>query len=203
MLELDNFGVIDYCGRFDDKQKILDYAEHITYFCNQKEIDTLSTTYDCFVKNHRLTKRTDFDPVSSRKDFECLQGSQWHTDQQCFFNVVRETYNAEPFIQITEKTLKSFLHQVAVIPLGFEAVERLESLGFWFPHDIMDYRYQSVKIFSTRIDHMLESLLKVTQKYTLEQLSRYYQAHLDQFNHNANLVEKILNHPGTYQEIQT
>jgi hypothetical protein len=197
MLELRDYGVVEYLGELYDKQKILDYIENITYFKNQKEIDKVTALYDQYVINHRLLpQQLQFDITSNpTKNEPFFSGHQLTVDNHCFANVVRETMNFEPYNTVTEKTLRSFLHHLAVIPTGYQAVADLEVQGFWFPHDVIDYGYQNQPDHSCRMTLIINAIQRMIDKFSINDLNQYYQENLKHFHHNTKLVYDIVQDP--------
>lgn len=204
LLEFREYGIVEYIGDMLSKQDILNYAENITYFKNQKEIDTLSKIYDRFVIDNRIEKQQlQFDieylPVKNEHFFS---GYQYCVDSHCFANVTRETINFHPYTTVTEKTLRSFLHHLAVIPTSYRSVDDLEAQGFWFPHDIIDYNYQYELDHGFRMDKLIQSLRKMINKFSIDDLKHYYQENLNYFHHNAKLVYDIIQDPFiTYRKL--
>lgn len=197
LLELRDHGVVDYIGTVSDKQTILNYVEEITYFKNQTEINAISNMYDRYIVNNRLIKQElKFDisymPVKNDPFFS---GYQYDVDNHCFASVVRETINFHPYSTVTEKTLKAFLHHLAVIPITYRAVDDLEAQGFWFPHDVIDYSYQSQSDSGRRINMMIDAIKQMIKKFSTDDLNRYYQENLNHFHHNTKLVYDIVQEP--------
>lgn len=197
MLEFNDVAEIDFASLIPPKQEILAYAEHILYYSNQTQIDQLITTYDRYVDNGTLRSAPT---LPGGKKFEKLkfEGFQWETDRHCWASVIRETINDDCYSCVTEKTLRCFLHHVVAIPVGFKAVAQLEKLGFWFPHEIIDYSYQDQKIFSTRIGDVVDQLNRLKIKYSFAQLQDFYLDNLQNFQHNAELVYKYIDKQESY-----
>jgi hypothetical protein len=190
ILEFKNSASIDFFAKFSSKQEILDYAEHINYYKNQKEIDYISYAYDtyvqdCYLNYNQSLVRTKNEPI----DFKSLQ---WTIDKICWASIVRETVNGDKFASLTEKTLRAYLHHNVVIPTGFNAVTDLEDLGFWFPHDIVDYSYQSEPLYANRINQMIQMLTHLNNTYSFDQLHNYYIDNLQKFQHNAILIQNYI-----------
>ena len=189
ILEFADVAEIDYLGKFPPKQSILDYVESIFFFKNQKEIDNLTLVYDKHVR-HDMTLHTAsrFNHLKIHDEGINWNARQWEIDRHCWASVVRETSNDDFYTCVTEKTLRAFLHHVAVIPVGFRAVRELEKLGFWFPHDVVDYSYQDLKLFSDRVNGMIDSIRILSANWSFDQLNDFYLKHIDKFQHNAKLV---------------
>lgn len=190
MLEFADTAEIDYLAKFSDKENILAYTENITYFKNQPEIDYISEMYDRYVgPDGKLSLPKKFDGVSTQYEKIDYSGTQWKTDKHCFASIVRETNNSTlHYSCLTEKTLRVFLHHSVVIPLGFDAVVELENLGFWMPHDIIDYSYQNEPMFIDRVNGAVSVMRNLLEEHTFSQLQQYYIDNIDRFQYNAELV---------------
>jgi len=198
-LELNEHGIIGYLGNFLSKQQLLKYAENITYYKNQKEVKNIECLYDQFVDDKKLIKGnktidTDHLPIKNEKFFT---GYQYFCDNLCFISVVRETYNDQPFITVTEKTLRAFLHHLVVMPTGYQSVQLLEAQGFWFPHDLLNYDYQYEKNYAQRISKLIQSLHHVIKNFSIADLQNYYYKNLQKFHNNLCLVYDIVQNPST------
>jgi hypothetical protein len=192
-LELNEHGIIGYLGNFLSKQQLLKYAENITYYKNQKEVKNIECLYDQFVDDKKLIKGnktidTDHLPIKNEKFFT---GYQYFCDNLCFISVVRETYNDQPFITVTEKTLRAFLHHLVVMPTGYQSVQLLEAQGFWFPHDLLNYDYQYEKNYAQRISKLIQSLHHVIKNFSIADLQNYYYKNLQKIHNNLFLVLQI------------
>jgi hypothetical protein len=195
MLELSDNSIIDFIGVVDNKQQIINYAEHITYYKNQIEIDALSDRYNRYIDSDGKLKNinsisTNSKPTHIPKLFS-FSGFQWEVDSTCFCCVVRETINSDVYSCLTEKTLRAFLNHQTVIPLGYAAVKDLEEAGFWFPHDIIDYSYQFETKFSNRVNGMLNSIQTLLTLYSMQDLQEYFNLNLHNYYHNATVVYQI------------
>jgi hypothetical protein len=194
-LKLTNFfdtAIIEYLGTFNKKQTLLDYAEYIYYYKNQIEIDQLSKSYDKYVLNNFKLSNcpNNFDEYSKTKlRFKInFNGLKWNNDRHCFATVVRETIIDDVFSCLTEKTMQAFLYHNVVIPVAFDSVSQLEKLGFWFPHELIDYSYQKNPIFADRIDQMILMLHNLSTKNSIDALYKFYLANLDKFQYNSSLM---------------
>ena len=190
---------MDYC-LFDSlytlppKQEILNYVESITYFSSQETVDLISLLYDANVNtdgsfkipaNENTQNRTRFEGFNFNNNF------QWSNDSRCFASVIRETKNNALHQTLTEKTLRVFWNHLVAVPLCYNSVENLEAQGFWFPHNLIDYRYQSVKDFNQRVSAAMEQIKKLISDYTIEQLKKYYNDHVEHFFSNAQIIENL------------
>lgn len=180
---------IDFLGTLSPIATILAYAENITYYKNQKDIDELADAYKKFTSNEisLLSQKNSNAQVNEKIDFDSLQ---WHTDRHCWATVIRETLVDNRFSCVTEKTIRAFLYHCVAIPLGYRAVADLEQLGFWFPHDIVDYSYQYEELFSVRVNK-LTNMLDRLALLSMAELQKYYVDNIDKFQYNANLVYKL------------
>ena len=188
---------VDFLGNLSPKQDILSYVENITYYKDQMEIDYISSAYDRLVNSGWLL-RTPNVLEFANEDID-FAGLQWQTDRQCFVSVVRETINSDKFACVTEKTLRAFLHHCVVIPTGFNAVNGLEKLGFWFPHDFIDYSYQSTRLFADRVHGMMAVLDTLAQK-SFDVLQQYYLDNIKKFQYNSELVYDLASKKSTLQK---
>lgn len=197
MLELHKCGFIDFLGDFLPKEKILSYAEHITYYTDQLQITALENLYDQFIVDFKLQNNSLLSVDTNKKiPYEPIYGDfQWNIDRHCFATVIRETLIDQPYACLTEKTLRTFLHHLIAIPTGYQAVADLESLGFWFPHDIMDYSYQTKKLYNERISLMIQAIKNITKKMSIDEFTQYYYKNINKFTVNAQLAHKLLMEP--------
>ena len=193
MLEFADYAEIDFIGRFPDKQHMIDYVENITYFKNQADIDYISSTYDKYIFSGLLENRLTFLGTKTQNESMTFDGLQWEVDRHCWATVVRETIIDDVYPAVTEKTIRAFLHHMAVIPMAFGAVSELEKLGFWFPHDVIDYSYQHEPLFAVRTQKLIDSLKSVLQNYSYAQLEEYYNHQIDRFHHNTELAYQYIN----------
>jgi hypothetical protein len=184
--------VVDYLGTFNSKDKLLGYAESMYYYKNQFEIDQLSESYDKYVSNNfkllnHSTNPNNYtnSPLKCKIDFN---GTKWNIDRQCFATVVRETMIDDVFSCLSEKTMQAFLHHNVVIPVAFDSVSHIEKLGFWLPHELIDYSYQKNTIFVDRIDQMILMLDRLVSKYSMSDLNDFYIANLNKFQYNSKLM---------------
>ena len=190
MLEFADTAEIDYLANFSSKENILAYTENINYFKNQADVDYISDTYDNYVSadGKLLLERKFFGEASQYEKLD-YSGAQWEADRHCFASIVRETNNSTlHYSCLTEKTLRVFMHHSVVIPLGFDAVAEIENIGFWMPHDIIDYSYQSEPLFIDRVEGALNVMRNLMEKYTFSQLQEYHLKNIEKFQYNADLV---------------
>jgi hypothetical protein len=188
-LKFQSIANIDFLADLASLQEILDYTENITYYKNQKEIDQISETYKTLLNNNFSGLRIPESTAVKLEEINFL-GFQWHTDRHCWASVIRETHISEKYSCVTEKTIRTFLHHCVAIPIGFQAVDDLEQLGFWFPHELIDYSYQYEDLFSNRISKLITTLDSLTLIPLIE-LQKNYIDNIDKFQYNANLVYKL------------
>jgi hypothetical protein len=158
-------GHIDYLGGFSsDTEKFDGYLEQITNFCDRNICDQL-------IENRKLLQ------FASRKNIDKMQlvnnvayNSNVHSLSAC--QIIRETMDNQNFSILTEKTLKGFLNLQFIIPLGFQSISHLESLGFLFAHDLIDYSYQDETNFYKRACLVSEQINKLQQRYSLKDLEQ-------------------------------
>ena len=192
LLPLRQHGVVEYIGNDIDAKTILDYAEYVTYYKNQNKIDTIVDHLEhYFSENKLIDQPLSFVAPTAMPYENFFAGHQWAVDRHCFANVVRETINDQPYACVTEKTTRPFLHHQVVIPACYQAVEILENLGFWFPHDLIDYSYQHEKDYGQRIAGLVNVVQNLIQKFSLQDLQHYYQQNQQKFHHNNQLVYEI------------
>jgi hypothetical protein len=204
MVQFAEIAEVDHASSFFSRSEIIDYVEHITYYKNQTEVDCIFDAYNKHVdfKSNKYIGSPTF--YSKAEQQELLAGSQkykvnfsnydWATNKHCLLSVTREAgTDSDKYATVTEKTMKSFLHHLIVMPLGFETVINLEKLNFWFPHELIDYSYQHEPIFFNRVDRLVKELKDIDKKYTLEQLQEFYVDNFDKFCHNAQTVQDLFN----------
>jgi hypothetical protein len=92
------------------------------------------------------------------------------------------------FSILTEKTLKGFLNLQFIIPLGFQSIRHLESLGFLFAHDLIDYSYQDEPNFYKRAQLVSEQVGKLKQRYSLKDLEQIILDRKEILMHNYDYI---------------
>ena len=198
LLELVDESEIDFLGEFPSKSQLLDYVEHITYFKNQKDVDYIGNIYDRYVVDNHLPNQLNFIGTKLQNEQMTFDGLQWEVDRHCWAAIVRETVIDDVYATVTEKTLRAFLHHLVVMPVAYNAVSELEKIGFWFPHDIIDYSYQTEPLFATRIQRLKKSLKEILAVYSYSQLQEFYINNIKKFQHNVELVYHCLNKEESY-----
>lgn len=191
LCELGDHGMIDFMGRFETKQNLIDYTENITYFKNQQEVEIVSSLYDRYVVDMKLQPTFDIKkyPPKFNESID-WNGTQWLLDQQCVFNVSRETNDSECIPDFTEKTLRAFCHFCMVLPVGYNSHACLKKLGFWFPESEIDYDYSQNFDYQERVLMIINNLKKIEKspgKYA--QLVNKYRSQLIQ---NAKLAWNMI-----------
>lgn len=181
--------------KFDSRETTYQTLEYGTYFKNQAFVESLLEQYDQHVSHGELTQNLHSSTIPSKFDEPILTGLQWAVDRQSFATVVRETYPTDCYNCLTEKTLRGFLHYQAVVPTGHLGAERLEKLGFWFPHEIIDYSYQQYPTYLERFEKLASSLQLLINTYSLNDLQEFYHDNYKHFESNANLIYDSLTDP--------
>ena len=200
ILALREVGEIDFMAQISNKSDVLAYAENITYFKKQQDIDEIGQTYDRLTTDKLFV--SDHASHQARKNEQIdFAGLQWTVDRCCWSTVVRETINSDRYACVTEKTLRAFLHHCVVIPVGYRAVEQLEQIGFWFPKDMVDYSYQHLDCFADRVDRLIKSLRMLSQR-TLHDLQTHYLDNQHRFQYNAQLVHDLAMNNKQHLEIE-
>lgn len=191
-----NVSIIDYIGKFANKNELLNYTERISKFCDQDSIDKLACAYDQFVVNNNLvTNFSDILETNPHLPDEPINflGLQWQLDKMCIFNIARETTISDIYTGFSEKTLRSFLHWKMVIPLGYNSVNLIKNLGFWVPEDIFDYSYQFEKDWHLRVLKIKNSLHKIMSQYTVSDMVLYIENNKNNFLNNEHLALNFYN----------
>jgi hypothetical protein len=191
---LDDIGVVDLMTPFSITEfQLTAHAMYLGYFKNCQEEQDMSILYQRYVREENLELDPFLHSVSSINKIKNEKlgphGFQFALDQACLSTVINETDNTQPWTMISEKTLRPFWHHNIVIPNAYQSVQLLESKGFWFPHDIIDYSYQFDVDWLTRINGMLWSLQK-THDQLQGRYTEYFQDNFDRFHHNAQLLQR-------------
>lgn len=157
-------GLVEFRGGYgDDLDNMQTYLERITAYSDP---DTVKQIIEQIIQGSDCIDPVDYQQIYT----EVLE---FHKTTGSAINVIRETYNNSPFTVLTEKTLKCFCRQQIPLPLSYYGVKNLESIGFQFNHDLIDYSYQSEPIFYKRILLARKELRTLINKYTLNQLTEY------------------------------
>lgn len=190
MMPLEEYGVIDLLCDFSiSKQDVEGHAHYLSYFADREE-KVMGELYDRYVESNTLKLqsvlpyRQSAPQAHADEDID-FKGFQWSIDQNCFACITRETIDTQVFASVTEKTMRAFVHHMAVVPMGYRSVDFLEQHGLWFPHDIIDYSYQHERDFLTRLNGVITSITDLCTKYSLEDLQNYYDQNIDKFQKNA------------------
>jgi len=195
VLEFLDHCLFDSLYKLPPKQVLLDYAEQITYFKSQDTIDLISSLYDTKVNSDGEVKIKNINnntAIKKRVQQFCFVDSfTWNNNRCCFASVIRETKNNDLHQAFTEKTMRAFWHHLVAIPLCYNAVSNLEAQGFWFPHDLIDYRYQGVRDFHDRVSMAIQSIKKLIADHSINDLKNYYNNHTEHFYYNAKLIKDL------------
>lgn len=191
---LGEIGVVDLMTPFSvTESQLTAHAMYLGYFKNCQEEQDISALYQKYVYAGNLELDPFLYSVSSISKIKNEKlgphGFQFALDQACLSTVVNETDNTQPWAMVSEKTLRPFWHHNIVIPNAYQSVQLLESKGFWFPHDIIDYSYQEERDWLIRINRMLLSLQR-THDRLQGRYTEYFQDNLDRFQHNARLLQQ-------------
>jgi len=202
MRDLDPVGLTDLLCDFSvSHQQILGHAMYLGYFKDSQEEHKMSDLYERYVQDQKLQinpvvhqMRQQAHTVDPRgiKAADPRFGSdsyQFWFDSHFLCTVTNETDNTQPWAMVSEKTLRPFWHHNIVIPNAYQSVQLLESKGFWFPHDIIDYSYQEERDWLSRINRMSLSLQK-THDRLQGRYTEYFQDNFDRFQHNARLLQQ-------------
>lgn len=176
-----NAGYVDYmCGFSSTTTDFNNYLEQLTMFMDRAAVDKLLSisTNTQFADDQTKTFNENFSNI----------GFQYTIDSQSPCQVIRETVNNIPFSTITEKTLRSFLHQQIPIPLGVRNVESLQGLGFQMDYNIIDYNYQYESNFYKRISRVCDQLKMLKSTCTLDDLADYLNDKRDLIAYNYNYI---------------
>lgn len=176
------FGSIEYMGKFkSDPDQFDAYLEQITNFKNRELADQLLDIY----KNSKLIDHKG----SVRCEGFTYSGTQWEIDSRSLCQILRETATDIPYSIVTEKTFRTFIHFQIPMPLsGINSVENLESLGFKFCHDLIDYSYQYIPNFITRVQGCLSQINTLANNHSLGDLEEYILNNKDIFWHNYDRI---------------
>lgn len=163
MRDLHEIGLVDcLCDRWGPCDEFVNHAMYLGYFMDEQEERDIEALYHRYVSNQKLQLSSELDlfkhKVKVRAEQFHYQGFQFAMDSCCLATVINETDNFSPWIMISEKTVRAFLHHNIVIPNSYRAVEILEDQGFWFPHNVIDYSYQYEKDRLRRWRLMIESI---------------------------------------------
>lgn len=189
--ELEGIGIVDCITDFEfSEQQMINHAMYLGHFKNVKEEEKIFELYQKFVIDNRLRLDTALltVPVGKvRNELFKYKGAQFYIDSMCLATIVNETDNTQPWFMVTEKTLRAFWHHTVVIPVGYNSIHYLEQKGFWFPHDLIDYSYQTETDWLTRINLMIQSV-QHTYHCIHGRYNEYYQDNVKNFRHNAQLI---------------
>lgn len=110
--------------------------------------------------------------------------------QHSFATVARESVMTQPWSCIGEKTLRPFMLGQFVIPTTWDAVSRLEALGFWFDRHWFDFGYEKIQDPLTRTKHLMVSLRELVQR-DLAQCRQHLRDHRARYMANSELARQL------------
>jgi hypothetical protein len=172
-----------------DRQQIVNEAEYLSYF-RGSESDRMVQLCDRYITpDGGVLFENQLRPSQLPQHNESIDyaGYHWQIDRHCFAALVRETNMNQPFACQTEKTMRGFLHHQAVVPITYNGVADLESFGFWFPHDIIDYDYQHESDYLRRLDGAMAAVRDLADRLDMDDLQEYFVDNFSSFRHNATL----------------
>jgi hypothetical protein len=173
-------------GEFVSRQAMADYCESITGFKDFQHVEEINAIYDSVIKNGKY--QTNFSKRSYVYQYDLSVNlgdtTAWRINQNCWFNIIRETMDDHCFAMATEKTLRSFTHFCIGLPVGFDTARSLRDLGFKLYDDIIDYSYLEHHNYMHRVKGAKQQLAP----YLGRNMRDYWQSHQDQFFHNAQLA---------------
>ena len=176
-----NMGFVDYmCGFSEPMEKFDNYLEQLFMFMNRKTMDEILS----------IRNTAQFDDSKDKMFNEKFSndGYQYRIDSQCAGQVIRESLNGLPYSSITEKTIRSFLHQQIPIPLGIKNVENLSKLGFDMGYNVINYDYQFEGNFLERIIKVCDELILLKNTYTLTDINDIMIDKKDLIEYNYNYI---------------
>jgi len=176
-----NLGYVDYMAGFTSNiNQFNNYSEQQSNFLDRNFVDQII----------QVRKNTNFKITTQEfaEPFGKKDGFQFNLDCQSACHIIRETMNDTPYSIVTEKTIRSFLHKQIPIPLGLEAIDNLEAVGFKFDHNIIDYSYQFESNFYKRMKLVCKQIENLSNNYTLKDLENYFSAHEDLLCYNYNYI---------------
>lgn len=153
---------VDYLAGFTSGPvEFMGYLEQVTGFMDKETVDVL----------YKIQQQTKLSSIGEVNEAFNTNGVQSKIDSVSACQVIRETLNTTPYTIITEKTIRSFLHNQHAIPLsGVNSVSQLEQIGFKFDYDLISYEYQSETIFYNRVHAVSKAMCALAENYTLAQL---------------------------------
>lgn len=199
LMDYRHLGHIDYFAGFgNDRQSQENYFESMTHFLDQTRVESLLSKLDHqFEHLGEPHKKFNFQDFQFQQDiirslayekFD-FQGFQFQQDIRSFSQIVRETFNCQPWNCLSEKTLRPFLHLQMPLPLsGRNAVQNLENQGFVFLHDVIDYSYQDQGHLTDRFRGLEKNLINWSSQLSLDDLYDISLEHQDVYHHNFDLI---------------
>ena len=183
-----NLGHVEYLAGFSSSLSEFDnYLEELTGFGDRVFCDQLQSARQQSEFTTNEIPRTQTLQMSADVNYNKT------INQQSAVNIIRETFNDQPFASVTEKTLKPFCQMQIPVPLGPNTVAYLEQLGLLFDHDLLDYSYQSEPIFLHRMNRVVAEIDKLSAQYDLKKLAEriYTSRHILEHNYNYILSGKL------------
>jgi len=181
--QFDPYGYLEYSSGFVSTVKEFDqYLERITSFSDRQKCDDLLAIRKTINLNH-----TD---ISNFDVWNTVLINNNDIGKKCAFHIMREPGLTFPWILLTEKVLKNFLDMRVPLPIGFKSITALETLGFKFDHNLIDYSYQNEPIFYNRLVKLSNEIYRIINNYTLEELSKVFNYDVIQHNYDWVINEK-------------
>jgi hypothetical protein len=150
----------------------------MTHFLDQRKVEYLLSNLDYRFEESGIPDEL-FD----------FQGFQFQRDIRSFAQIVRETFNHQPWMSASEKSLRPFLHLQVPLPLGGRnSITNLENLGFVFLHDIVDYSYQDQGHLTDRCRGLEKNLINWSARWSLDDLYDIALENQDIYQHNFELI---------------
>lgn len=195
MCALQHWGIVDCLTDVKyTKQDFVNHAMWLGYFQNVQEEHMIGQLYDQYVSNGKILSSSNFpqfnQSTKGNPNVFRYQGYHWHIDSLCLTTICNETDNMQPWAMISEKTLIPFLHYNFVIPIAYRSVDILESKGFWFDHDIIDYSYQWEPDWLSRLNKMISSIQRSAQLLD----NSYFDYFLSRFDRLHENMIRIYDH---------
>ena len=177
-----NIGYVDYMSGFHSSDQAFEgYLEHQTRFVDRFTVDKL-------INARQSAKFEQSEQKEFNEDFS-NKGFQYQIDKVSACHVIRETMNYGPYPMVSEKTLRSFLHQQIPIPLGPNTVEYLSKLGFCMDYNIINYDYQYTINFYDRIVKICHELTMLKNTHSLDDLNNYLHDNKEMIKYNYNYIQ--------------
>lgn len=181
--------MIGQCG---EKNKLENWLEYKTFFCNQKLVTKYKNLYDKTIDiNGEFDKKykTDIKLTPVKREQFGSGSYQQLMDSLCLCNLTRETTNFDHFANITEKTMRCFYNHIIPIPVnGNQIIADLQKWGFWIDTKIINYDFLKEPFFDKKIQKLESSLNEFVNNFTCADLNDYYNENKQYFTHNQMLL---------------